>query len=112
MSETDESPLPASTAAADLRRLCDLFPRDLALHRKLLLDVAASLEHAHANALAQAERIAAQADLLGRQRNAAKRCAEIAREEAASYAADELLQACAFACRRIADRIEGEVLTG
>ncbi len=77
--------------------------------------MADELDRCHADLAIAAERIAAQSELLSRQRDAAKRCLEIALEEAATYMAAKdfgLAEGvAATACRRIADRIEGEVLT-
>ncbi len=108
----------------DLRHLLALFPRDLALHRAKLLAAADELDALHRDMTEAATRIGLQSDLLSRQKNAARRCAEIAREEAKRYddyrqevvAIGDLYAAnnasiSTVACRRIADRIEGEVLT-
>ncbi len=83
--------------ADELRELIALFPRDLALHRGFLTMVASELDYLRA--------------MLSRQRNAAKRCAEIAREEARVYEPNVEDQGAMMACNRIADRIEGEVVT-
>ncbi len=98
------------TTADELRELIFLFPRDLALHRKFILAVADEIDRLRA--------------LVGRQKNAAKRCLAIARDEAEVYRdclaartaegnaeGVHAAQAAMVACHRIADRIEGEVVT-
>ncbi len=113
--------LPIATAD-ELRELIQLFPRDLALHRGFLLRVADELDMLHSDMWSAGVRIDQQADLLSRQRNAAQRCLAIAQEEAEVYnrqlfglniSADDFrtFSGATMACRRIADRIEGEVLT-
>ncbi len=109
----DNVPKDVSTSA-DLRNLIELFPRDFSLHRKFLLSIADELDMLHRDMTEAATRIGLQSDLLSRQKNAAKRCFEIAKEEAETYqrhANDYPTNgAAAVACRRIADRIESEVV--
>ncbi len=112
------------TTADQIRSWIDNFPNLAITARGLLQHACAELDRMHEFAASQSERIAAQSDLLSRQKNAAKRCLAIARDEAAVYrdclaartAEDNAegvhaAQAAMVACNRVADRIEGEVMT-